>query len=67
MKTYESIEDILTEKIYAGTVASIEKFLGYTMTLNEVCDIDGVKRKIRDKLDNMTEDELLSCELMYMA
>lgn len=67
MKTYESIEDILTEKIYAGTVVSIEKFLGYTMTLNEVFDIDGVKRKIRDKLDNMTEDELLSCELMYMA
>lgn len=67
MRTYESIEDILTEKIYSGTVASIEEFLGYTLDLCEVCDEETLKEKIHTKLDCMDEDDLIRCEIKYLS
>ena len=56
---YESIEDILTEKIAMAPVQDIEEFLGYQISADILGNLED---RIRHILDNMSEDELLACE-----
>lgn len=64
-KTYESIEDILEEKIFYDTVSNIEKFLGYSLSMEEIIRADVLRAKIREVLDNMDEDDLFYWERKY--
>lgn len=56
---YESIEDILTEKIAMAPMQDIEEFLGYQISADIM---ENLEDRIRCVLDNMSEDELLACE-----
>jgi len=64
-KTYESIEDILEEKIFYDTVSNIEKFLGYSLSMEEIIRVDVLRAKIREVLDSMDEDDLIYWERKY--
>lgn len=61
-KTYEAIEDILTEKISSDTVFNIEDFLGYPISANV---LENLEERIREILDQMPEEEMIKYELKY--
>lgn len=61
-RKYESIEDILTERIASDSILDIECFLGYPLS---VYDLKNIEDKIREVLDQMPEDELLIYEEKY--
>lgn len=64
-KTYKSIEDVLEEKIFYDTISNIEKFLGCSLSMEEIIRVDVLRVKIREVLDNMDEDDLLYWERKY--
>ena len=63
-RVYESIEDILTDKISSDSVFNIERFLGYPISADI---LENLEDKIRDILDHMPEDEMIKWELKYLS
>lgn len=63
-KVYESIEDVLTHKICNDSVFNIEKFLGYPISADI---LENLEDRIRNILDNMSEDEMIQWELKYLS
>ena len=65
-RTYESIEDILEEKIFHDTIFNIENFLGHELSMEEILHTDVLRTRIREVLDDMDEDNLLYWERKYV-
>lgn len=63
-RTYEAIEDILTEKIAMDSVSNIEDFLGYPISANV---LENLEDRIREVLDQMPEEEMLLYEAKYLG
>ena len=66
-KNYKSIKGVLEEKIFHDTVSNIEKFLGCSLSMEEIIRVNILRRKIREVLDNMGEDDLLYWEKHYLT
>lgn len=62
-REYEAIEDILAEKISNDSVLNIEQFLGYPISADV---LENLEDRIREILDQMTEEELLLYEDKYL-
>lgn len=62
-RIYESIEDMLTEKICEAHYTDIEDFLGYPISADVM---ENLEDRVREVLDQMPEDELLLFERKYL-
>lgn len=62
-ESYVAIEDTLAEKISNAHYTDIEEVLGYPISADV---LENLEDRIRDALDELTEDELLELENKYL-